>query len=200
MLAKAAGLRTRRLRPAALTCDFRSARSRAEVHRAFGRIAALRQGAAAGCRAIAQLIGAQLAKDAREPYARGGPSRGEAAARRAVARIVSRVEACGGAHSTDAGLRCGRLRPADPCGIEQPDKQQKKRSTRKKVDRLCLRAFYRDPHQRKSIPTRISPRSSALARRLRSRKSRAPQRNETTTEPRRIIETTEIIASASLKA
>ena len=60
--------------------------------------------------------------------------------------------------------------------------------------------FYREPIQRKTIPTRINARSIALARRLRSRKSSAPNPNETTTEPRRIIETTEIIASESLNA
>ncbi len=41
-----------RLRPAALACDFRSVRSRAEGHRTFGRVTALRQGG--GCCAIAR--------------------------------------------------------------------------------------------------------------------------------------------------
>ena len=126
----------------------RTIRSAAERRRqrAFGRVAALRQGAAAGCRslsgsmpfglprhvlfsgrslrsarmlakaagccAITQLLGAQLAKGAREPYASCGPSLPKAAARRALARIGSRAEACGAPVSTDAGLRCGRLRPA----------------------------------------------------------------------------------------
>ncbi len=40
--------------PAALACDVRAARSRAEAHRARRRVAALRRGAAAGCRFLAE--------------------------------------------------------------------------------------------------------------------------------------------------
>ncbi len=49
---RAAGLRVAKLRPAALACDFRTARSRAEVHRAFRRVAALRLEAAAAHRRL----------------------------------------------------------------------------------------------------------------------------------------------------
>ncbi len=41
-----------------------------------------------------------------------GPSPPKASARRTIARIGSRDEACGAPVSTNAGLRCGRLRPA----------------------------------------------------------------------------------------
>ena len=61
-------------------------------------------------------------------------------------------------------------------------------------------AGYRDPSHKKTMPTRMRMRSTALARRFRSRKSRAPQANETTTEPRRTIDTTEIMASGSRRA
>ena len=54
--------------------------------------------------------------------------------------------------------------------------------------------------QSSTIPMIISPRSRALALRLRSPKSRAPERKVTTTEPRRIIETTAIMASGSSRA
>ena len=43
---------------------------------------------------------------------------GAAAGCRTCVRCVIRAEACGGAHSTDAGLRARRLRPADSCAIE----------------------------------------------------------------------------------
>ena len=62
------------------------------------------------------------------------------------------------------------------------------------------RSRQRLPKYRNTMPIMISARSRALARRFRSRKSRAPQANDTTTDPRRIIETTEIMASASLRA
>ena len=53
---------------------------------------------------------------------------------------------------------------------------------------------------KKTIPTSISARSIALALRLRSPKSNAPQLNETNTDERRIIDTTAIIAALLLKA
>ncbi len=69
-----------------------------------------------------------------------------------------------------------------------------------KNHRLLYHAEGREPSQRNTMPARMKTRSTAFARRLRSRKSTAPQRNETATEPRRIIETTEIIASGSRRA
>ena len=59
---------------------------------------------------------------------------------------------------------------------------------------------YFDPIYRNIIPTSISAKSRALALRLRSPKSSAPQPNDTTTEERLIIATTAIIAEASPKA
>ena len=56
------------------------------------------------------------------------------------------------------------------------------------------------PSHKSTIPTRIKTKSSAFAFKFFSRNSTAPQANDTTTEPRRIIDTTDIIASLSDKA
>ena len=56
------------------------------------------------------------------------------------------------------------------------------------------------PIQMNSIPSRMRKRSKALALRFFSWKSIAPKRKDTTTEPRRIREITEIIADGSFRA
>jgi hypothetical protein len=53
------------------------------------------------------------------------------------------------------------------------------------------------PIQMNAIPSRMSARSNALARRFRSLKMSAAQVNDTITELRRTSDTTEIIESAS---
>lgn len=60
--------------------------------------------------------------------------------------------------------------------------------------------IYLLPNHKNIIPIRISTRSIAFERRFFSRKSIAPQTNDTTTDERRIIETTDIIASSRLSA
>ena len=52
----------------------------------------------------------------------------------------------------------------------------------------------------RTIPARISRRSSAFARRLRSLKMSAPQMNDIMTDPRLTRETTEIMESGSPSA
>lgn len=56
------------------------------------------------------------------------------------------------------------------------------------------------PIQMNSIPSRMRKRSKALALRFFSWKSIAPKRKDTTTEPRRISDITEIIADGSFRA
>lgn len=56
------------------------------------------------------------------------------------------------------------------------------------------------PIQMNSIPSKMRKRSKALALRFFSWKSIAPKRKDTTTEPRRIREITEIIADGSFRA
>lgn len=56
------------------------------------------------------------------------------------------------------------------------------------------------PIQMNSIPSKIRKRSKALALRFFSWKSIAPKRKDTTTEPRRISDITEIIADGSFRA
>lgn len=56
------------------------------------------------------------------------------------------------------------------------------------------------PIQINSIPSKMRKRSKALALRFFSWKSIAPKRKDTTTEPRRIREITEIIADGSFRA
>lgn len=56
------------------------------------------------------------------------------------------------------------------------------------------------PIQMNSIPSKMRKRSKALALRFFSWKSIAPKRKDTTTEPRRISEITEIIADGSFRA
>lgn len=56
------------------------------------------------------------------------------------------------------------------------------------------------PIQMNSIPSKMRKRSNALALRFFSWKSIAPKRKDTTTEPRRIREITEIIADGSFRA
>lgn len=55
------------------------------------------------------------------------------------------------------------------------------------------------PNQMRAIPMRIKTRSRALARRFRSWKMTAAQRNDMITELRRTRDTTEIIESGSLR-
>lgn len=74
----------------------------------------------------------------------------------------------------------------------------------------CGRLFFAAPtrigtHQRlpiqmNSIPSKMRKRSKALALRFFSWKSIAPKRKDTTTEPRRISDITEIIADGSFRA
>lgn len=56
------------------------------------------------------------------------------------------------------------------------------------------------PIQINSIPSKMRKRSKALALRFFSWKSIAPKRKDTTTEPRRISDITEIIADGSFRA
>lgn len=56
------------------------------------------------------------------------------------------------------------------------------------------------PIQMNSIPSKMRKRSKALALRFFSWKSIAPKRKDTTTEPRRISDITEIIADGSFRA
>lgn len=56
------------------------------------------------------------------------------------------------------------------------------------------------PIQMNSIPSKMRKRSKALALRFFSWKSIAPKRKDTTTEPRRINDITEIIADGSFRA
>ena len=79
-----------------------------------------------------------------------------------------------------------------------PLRRESAHSARTRAEGMPCRQ--RDPSQRKTMPTRMKARSTAFERRLRSWKSTAPHRNEMTTEPRRIIETTEIIASSCCRA
>ena len=57
------------------------------------------------------LLGMKLAE---RPYRPMRAFAGQSCARRAIACMFARVEACGAPVSTDAGLRARRLRPADP--------------------------------------------------------------------------------------
>ena len=63
-----------------------------------------------------------------------------------------------------------------------------------------FRTHQRLPIQMNSIPSKMRKRSKALALRFFSWKSIAPKRKDTTTEPRRIREITEIIADGSFRA
>lgn len=63
-----------------------------------------------------------------------------------------------------------------------------------------IRTHQRLPIQMNSIPSKMRKRSKALALRFFSWKSIAPKRKDTTTEPRRIREITEIIADGSFRA
>ena len=68
------------------------------------------------------------------------------------------------------------------------------------VSRICTRQSQRLPIQMNSIPSKMRKRSNALTLRFFSWKSIAPKRKDTTTEPRRIREITEIIADGSFRA
>lgn len=63
-----------------------------------------------------------------------------------------------------------------------------------------FRTHQRLPIQINSIPSKMRKRSKALALRFFSWKSIAPKRKDTTTEPRRISDITEIIADGSFRA
>ena len=63
-----------------------------------------------------------------------------------------------------------------------------------------FRTHQRLPIQMNSIPSKMRKRSKALALRFFSWKSIAPKRKDTTTEPRRISDITEIIADGSFRA
>lgn len=63
-----------------------------------------------------------------------------------------------------------------------------------------IRTHQRLPIQMNSIPSKMRKRSKALALRFFSWKSIAPKRKDTTTEPRRISDITEIIADGSFRA
>ena len=63
-----------------------------------------------------------------------------------------------------------------------------------------IRTPQRLPIQMNSIPSKMRKRSKALALRFFSWKSIAPKRKDTTTEPRRISDITEIIADGSFRA
>ena len=63
-----------------------------------------------------------------------------------------------------------------------------------------FRTHQRLPIQMNSIPSKMRKRSKALALRFFSWKSIAPKRKDTTTEPRRINDITEIIADGSFRA
>ena len=63
-----------------------------------------------------------------------------------------------------------------------------------------IKTHQRLPIQMNSIPSKMRKRSKALALRFFSWKSIAPKRKDTTTEPRRISDITEIIADGSFRA
>ena len=66
--------------------------------------------------------------------------------------------------------------------------------------RTRIGTHQRLPIQMNSIPSKMRKRSKALALRFFSWKSIAPKRKDTTTEPRRISDITEIIADGSFRA
>ncbi len=106
MLAKAAGLRCGRLRPAALTCDFRSARSRAEAAPSLSASGSPPPGK--GCELPTS---STSSSPQAQPIAQSVCARLRTVSGRSILRGRQPAE---DSHERTraAGLRCGRLRPA----------------------------------------------------------------------------------------